>query len=109
MTDGFKIGVSTVYCQGKSWEQCHPAEFLSKKFSNVQHNYHMHEHETIVISEALIKWENELLGQKFTLVTYHKGLKYFKTQLILSPQQVRWWKYLSRFNYNTIHVNGERN
>ena len=47
----------------------------------------MHEHETIVVLEALMKWEDKLVGQKFTLVTDHKGLDYFKTQLILSPRQ----------------------
>ena len=85
ITDDSKTGVSAVYGQGKSWEQCCPAGFLSKKFSNVQHNYRMHEHETIVVLEALMKWEDKLLGQKFTLVTDHKGLEYFKTQPILSP------------------------
>ena len=39
ITDGSKTGVSAVYGQGKSWEQCRPGGFLSKKFSNVQHNY----------------------------------------------------------------------
>ena len=83
--DGSKTGVSMVYGQGKNWEQCHPAGFLSKKFSNAQHNYCMHEHETITVLEALIKWEDKLLGQKFTLVTHHKGLDYFKIQPVLSP------------------------
>ena len=100
---------SSVCGQGRSWEQCRPAGFLSKKFSDAQHNYRMHEHETIVVLEALMKWEDKLLGQKFTLVTDHKGLEYFKTQPVLSPQQVRWWEYLSCFNYDTIHVDGERN
>ena len=35
ITDDSKTGVSAVYGQGKSWEQCCPAGFLSKKFSNV--------------------------------------------------------------------------
>ena len=69
----------------------------------------MHEHETIAVLEALMKWEDKLLGWKFTLVTDHKVLEYFKTQLVLSPRQVRWWEYLSHFNYDTIHVSGERN
>ena len=51
----------------------------------------------------------QILGRKFTLVTDHKGLEYFKTQLILSSRQVRWWEYLSCFNYDTIHVDGDRN
>ena len=85
ITNGSKTGFGAVYGQGESWEQCRPAIFLSKKFSNAQHNYHMHEHETIAILEALMKWEDKLLGWKFTLATYHKGLEYFKTQPVLSP------------------------
>ena len=67
----------------------------------------MHEHETIVVLEALLKWEDKLPGQKSTLVTDHKGLEYIKTQPILSPRQTQWWEYLSRFDYNTIHMNGD--
>ena len=66
----------------------------------------MHEHKTLAVLEALMKWEDKLLGRKFTVVTDHKGLEYFKTQLNLSPMQTRWWEYLSHFNYNTIHVDG---
>ena len=43
------------------------------------------------------------------LVTDHENLEHFKTQLILSPRQTWWWEYLSHFNYNTIHVDGDQN
>ena len=43
------------------------------------HNYHMHEHKTLAVLEALMKWEDKLLGRKFMVVTDHKGLEYFKT------------------------------
>ena len=69
----------------------------------------MHKHETLAVLEALIKWEDKLLGRKFTVVTDHKGLEYFKTQPNLSLRQTRWWEYLSHFNYNTIHVDGMQN
>ena len=46
---------------------------------------------------------------KFTVVTDHKSLEYFKTQPNLLPRQTRWWEYLSHFNYDTIHVDGTRN
>ena len=82
------------------------SRILSKKFMSTQHNYCMHKHETLVVLEALMKWEDKLLGRKFTVVTNHKGLEYFKTQPNLSPRQTRWWEYLSRFNYNTIYVDG---
>ena len=77
-----------------------------QEFTSTQHNYHMHKHETLVVLEALMKWEDKLLGRWFTVVTDHKGLEYFKTQPNLSPRQTRWWEYLSHFNYNTIYVDG---
>ena len=76
---------------------------------SAQHNYHTHKHETLAVLEALMKWEDKPLGRKFTVVTDHKGLKYFRTQPNLSRWQTRWWEYLSRFNYNTIYVDGTRN
>ena len=83
--------------QGPEWT-CHPAGFLSKKFSPAQQNYCTQEHEMIAILKALIKWEDKLLGRKFVIVTNHKGLKYFETQPSLSSRQTRWWEYLSHFN-----------
>ena len=109
ITDGSQTGIGAMYGQGASWDTCRPAGFLSKKFTSTQHNYCMHEHETLVVLEALMKWEDKLLGRKFTVVTDHKGLQYFKTQLNLSPRQTRWWEYLSHFNYNTVHIDGTRN
>ena len=98
--DGSKSRVGAVYGQGPEWQTCHPAGFLSKKFSAAQQNYHAHEHETIAILEALICWEDELLlGGKFIIVTDNKSLKYFKTQLNLSSRQVRWWEYILQFNF----------
>ena len=56
-----------------------------------------------------MKWEDKLLGRKFTLVTDHKGLEYFETQKNLLDRQVQWWELLSRFNYTIMHVNGMDN
>ena len=103
------MGISAMYRQGTNWDTCPPAGFLSKKFTSAQHNYCMHEHETLVVFEALMEWEDKLLGRMFTVVTDRKGLEYFKTQPNLLLRQTRWWEYLSRFNYNTIHVDGTQN
>ena len=83
-----------MYGQGKNWDTCQPAGFLLKKFMSAPHNYHMHEHETLAVLEALMKWEDKLLGRKFMVVIDHKGLEYFKTQPNLSPRQTRWWELL---------------
>ena len=82
---------------------------MSKKFSNAQQHYWTHKHETIAVLKALMKWEDKLLGCKFTLVTDHKGLKYFETQKNLLDRQVRWWEFLSHFNYTMMHIDGVDN
>ena len=92
ITDGSQMGISTMYRQGKSWDTCRPAGFLLKKLMSAQHNYHMHKHETLVVLEALMKWEDKLLGREFMVVTDHKGLEYYKTQPNLLPRQTRWWE-----------------
>ena len=109
--DGSKTGVGTIYGQGLDWQSCRPAGFLSKKFSSAQQNCctTTHKHETITILEALIKWEDKLLGRKFVIVTDHKSLKYFETQPHLSGHQTRWWEYISRFNFTIQHVDGTDN
>ena len=109
ITDSSRMGIGAMSGQGKSWDTCQPAGFLSKKFTSAQHNYHTHEHETLAVLEALMKWEDKLLGRKFTVVTDHKGLEYFKAQLNLLSRQTRWWEYLSHFNYDTFHVDGTQN
>ena len=109
ITNGSKAGVGAVYGQGPDWKTCQPAGFMSKKFSNAQQHYQTHEHATTAVLKALMKWEDILLGHKFTLVTDHKGLKYFETQKNLSDRQVQWWEFLSCFNYTIMHVDGVDN
>ena len=109
ITDGSKTGVGAIYGQGPDWKACWPAGFLSKKFSNAQQYYRTHKHNTIAMLEALMKWEDKLLGHRFTLVTDHKGLEYFKTQKNLLDRQVWWWEFLSRLNFTIMHVDGVDN
>ena len=61
---------------------------MSKKLTDTQQNYRMFEWEMLVIIEALLKWEDKLLGFKFTIVTNHEALGYLKTQHKLSSRQV---------------------
>ena len=109
VTDGSKSGVGAYYGQGPDWKTCRPAAFLSKKFTPAQRNYRTHEQETIAILEALSKWEDKLLGLKFTLVTDNEGLKYLKTQPKLTSRQLRWIDFLSRYTFTVLHVNGLEN
>jgi hypothetical protein len=82
---------------------------MSKMFTDAQWNYHVFEQETLAILEALLKWEDKLLGYCIHVVTDHKALEFFKTQLCLSGRQTRWMEYLARFDFDIRYVKGELN
>ena len=42
-------GIGAFYGQGKSWENCRPARFMSHKFKEAQQNYRVFEIETLTI------------------------------------------------------------
>ena len=85
--DGSQVGIGAMYGQGAHWKTCRPAGFLSKKFTSAQQNYRTFEHETLAILEALLKWEDKLLGHKLRIVTDHEALQFLKTQRKLSARQ----------------------
>jgi len=107
--DASASGIGAVYGQGPTWQTCRPAGFMSKKFTSAQHNYRVFEMETIAILEALLKWEDKLLGNKIHIVTDHRALEFFKTQRRLSSRQMRWMEYLSRFDFDIQYVKGTSN
>jgi hypothetical protein len=107
--DASKTGVGSMYGQGPSWDQSRPAGFMSKKFTSAQQHYAVHELETLAILETLHKWEDKLVGLKFHVITDHKALEFFKTQVQLSNRQRRWMDYMSRFNFDITYIKGEYN
>jgi hypothetical protein len=70
-------GVGAWYGQGPTWDTCRPAGFLSQKFTPAQMNYCMWEQELLGILKALLRWEDKLMGIKFTIVTDHQALTFF--------------------------------
>ncbi len=109
ITDASTTGVGAVYGQGEDWHNCRPAGFMSKKFTSAQSNYFTFEVEALAIIEALMKWEDKLIGVPFTVVTDHKALRFLRDKKKLSPRLERWLEYLSRFKFDTIYVKGETN
>ncbi len=89
--------------------KCRPVGLMSRKFTPAQQNYAGHELETLAILEALMRWEDKLIGYKIYIITDHKALEFFKTQAHLTSRQQRWIKYLARFWFDITYVKGEKN
>src|SRR6202453_2185452 len=106
---GYRVGA--LYGQGTDWETCRPAGFMSKKFTAAQRSYRTFEHKALGVIEALMKWEDKLVGRQFIIVMDHEALKTIKTSNCdgKSGRLIRWDKYLSRFKYEVMHVPGVRN
>ena len=107
--DASVSGVGAMLAQGTDWLNCQPAGFMSRKFSNAQYSYFTMEQETLAILEALRTWEDKLIGRKFTICTDHEALKYLLTKKHLTRRQTRWVDYLSRFDFDILHVPGTDN
>jgi hypothetical protein len=107
--DASVFGVGAVLGQGPDWRTMRPAGFMSKKFSQAQSHYHTNEQEALAIIEALLKWEDKLLGRHFRVMTDHAALEFFKTKATLTARQVRWQNFFSRFDMELGYVPGKEN
>jgi len=72
-------------------------------------NYCTWERELLAILEALMRWEDKLLGLQFTIITDHQALMFFKEAPTRSQRRIRWWEYLSRFDYKIQYLKGDKN
>ena len=55
----------------------HVVCYESIKLKEHEKNYGTHDLELVAIVHALKMWRHYLMGRKFELRTYHRGLKYF--------------------------------
>jgi len=65
--------------------------------------------EMLTILEALLKWENKLLGYCIHVVMDHKALEFFQLQSRLTGRQTRWIDYLTRFDFDIRYIKGTLN
>lgn len=81
--------------------------FCSQAFSDVATRWSTYEQEAYGCYFALVKWEDKLLGRKFTLESDHKNLLYIKEHS--SAKVIRWRMYMQQFNFDFVHIPGKEN
>ncbi|XP_055910432.1 uncharacterized protein K02A2.6-like [Eupeodes corollae] len=91
-----------------------PICFVSRSLSKSEMNYSQIDREALAIVFALDRLFTYLYGRKFTLITDNKPLaRIFHHHSNLPPMTaarlLRYASYLSNFNYEIIHRNGDRN
>ncbi len=110
ITDACPAGVGAILAQGADWKMSRLASFMSKKFTATQCSYFRYELEALGILKALTKWLDELTGGcKFTVVTDHKALTYFKAKQHSTGHHIRWQNFFYGFNCDIIYIEGRKN
>jgi hypothetical protein len=83
--------------------------FESRKLKEHERNYDTHELMLETIVYALKMWRHYLMGKIFELRTYHSGLKYLFGHPTLNSIQVRWFEFLSEYDFDVKHIKGKEN
>ena len=83
-TDAYNDGLGGVLTQ-----EGHVIAYESRKLKIHEKNYETYDLELAVVMHALKMWHHQLIGRKFILMTYNKGLKYLLDQPNLNARQAR--------------------
>jgi hypothetical protein len=117
MTDASGVGIGAALCQLDEQERLRPILFLSRKLNKAERNYHALEREALAVVTAVTKLRYYLFGRKFTLLTDASALRQvFGEQvpagahgvLKHSPRMVRWALSLANYDFEIIHVPGQK-
>jgi hypothetical protein len=89
----------------------HPVAFYSKKLNGPELNYPIHDKELMAIIEAFREWKPYLSGTTYQINVYtdHKNLTSFTTTKDLNKRQIRWYEFLSEFNFQILYKKGSEN
>ncbi|KAJ2972547.1 hypothetical protein NUW54_g12247 [Trametes sanguinea] len=84
---------------------------MSKKFTAAQRAYPTYEQEALGVIEALMKWEDRLVGRPIRLVTDHEA--FITLQKVMrttrNARLIRWDEFISKFQVEIEHVPGATN
>ena len=103
---GFATGAVLQQDQGSGLQ---PIAYMSKKMMPAETRYPVHEQELLAIIQALGTWRHYLMGAKFTVMTDHRSLQYFKTQPQLSNRQIHWKDVIANFDFDIVYIEGKTN
>ena len=91
-----------------------PVAFMSRKLTGSQRNWVPREQETYAIILALQKWESWIGLQPVLVLTDHKALESWATEVLDTPsgpagRRSRWHEIFSRFNLTVEYIPGVEN
>ena len=79
--------------------------YFSAKHNFQKCNYEIYDKKLLIIIKILKEWHSELqdVKKKFEIITNHKNFQHFMITKLLNQKQIKWSKFLSRFNFRIIY------
>ncbi|XP_058769067.1 uncharacterized protein LOC131642924 [Vicia villosa] len=103
-TDASGVAIGAVLSQDN-----HPIAFFSKKMCPRMQAASVYVREMYAVTEAVKKWRQYLVGQKFHIHTDQKSLRNLLLQKIQTPEQQKWAAKLQGFNFEIMYKPGKSN
>jgi hypothetical protein len=97
-------GVGVVLMQNR-----HPIAYEIQKLRGPELLYTIYDKEMLVITHALAKFRQYLVGEKFVVRTDHKSLKYFLEKIELNERDQKWVSKIQAYNFDIEVVKGKNN
>ncbi|KAL4340132.1 hypothetical protein GQ457_08G027320 [Hibiscus cannabinus] len=83
--------------------------YASRQLKTHEKNYPIHDIELAAVVFALMIWRHYLYGERCTVYTDHKSLKYLRTQKELNLRQCRWLELLKDYDLSIEYHPGKAN
>src|SRR5258707_9364735 len=110
-TDASDFAISGIPHQCDKDGNLHPLAYYSRKLSESEINYSVHDKEMLGIMESQREFRPWLAGSDLpiSVISDHKNLEYFMNLQCLNHRQARWALELSEFNFKLSYPPGKDN
>jgi RNase H-like domain found in reverse transcriptase len=107
-TDASNSGMGGVLLQKNVKGELVPIQWSSKKFTPTERRYAISEKEMFAVFWAIKKFEYELRGRRFKLITDHKALEEIRKKPCFNNNRInRWDEKIQDFDFSVEYNKGE--
>lgn len=109
-TDASLFAVGAVLMHEIDGKKC-PVAYYSRKLTQAERNYSVHDRELLAIVESMTHWRYLLYGSPHAIQVYcdHRNLIWFRAERALTSRHARWAVILSEFKFQLQYMPGTLN
>ncbi|MGL4850595.1 MAG: reverse transcriptase domain-containing protein, partial [Clostridium sp.] len=107
-TDACDTGLGAILLQTDKEGRWVPVQWASKKLTPTEKRYTISEKEMLAVVFGIKKFESDLRGRKFHLMTDHKALIEIRRKPVFNNNRInRWIEKIQEFDFTVEYVKGE--